>query len=160
MIKASSILSLQELEYLKQLYDNLPKQFHKQDVNLFFVYKANINANRSDLWDSIQKKLFDFHGRTTPSTNYFLEYQIGSYAKNHRDNPDTVDGTAITLLSKSEDLCGGDIVVGRGEKEKIVPQSIGQTVYYTTSIDHGVTEVTQGKRIVLITWFRKDTWQS
>jgi len=160
MIKASTFINKDELKYLKELYVNSPKQFHTQDVNLFNVYKANIKTVDTNLWDNIQSKLIEFHGKRCSVTNYFLEYQVGAYAKNHKDNPDTVDGTAITLLDKSEDLIGGDIVVGRRGRQRILPQEKGQTIYYTTAVDHGVTEVIQGKRLVLITWFRKETWQN
>jgi len=160
MIKASNIINQKELEYLKQLYNNSPKQFHTQDVNLFNVYKCNIRKVRSDLWDGIQSKLIKFHGSECSVTNYFLEYQSGAYAKTHQDNPDTVDGTAITLIDKSDDLIGGDIIVGRGDNERSLPQPIGRTIYYNTAVDHGVVEVTQGKRLVLVTWFRKGVWQS
>ena len=160
MIKASNILTQEELEYLKQLYSNSPKRFYPQDVNLFSVYKVGIGTNNSDLWYSIQQKFFKFHGRVTSTTNYFLEYQVGSYAQKHRDNPDTVEGTAVTLLDKSDDIVGGDVVVGQGNNERILPLSVGETMYYTAAVDHGVTKVERGSRIVLITWFRKDTWQS
>ena len=53
MIKASNIINQKELEYLRQLYNNSPKQFHTQDVNLFNVYKCNIRKVRSDLRDGI-----------------------------------------------------------------------------------------------------------
>lgn len=159
MIKASTLLDKQELSYLKELYINSPKQFHNQDVNLFFIYKAGIKLNKSDLWDNIQKKLLKFHGKETAVTNYFLEYIVGSYTKNHQDNPDTVEGTAITLIEKSNDLVGGEIIAGQGDNQRTLPLLVGQTMYYTSAVYHGVTKVEQGKRIVLITWFRKDTWQ-
>lgn len=160
MVKRSKIITSEEVYYLKQLYTNSPKQFHTQDVNLFNVYKSYIRVARSDMWDNIQAKLINLHGRRCPLTNYFLEYQDKAYARNHRDNPDTVEGTAITLIDKTDDLVGGDIIINRGNKQKVLPQDVGHTIYYTTAVDHGVTEVTSGKRLVLITWFRKDTWQN
>lgn len=160
MIKGINLLTQEELTYLRELYGASPKQFHTQDVNLFNLHKSNIGNVQSKHWNNIQLKLSAFHGRKCPVTNYFLEYRVGSYAKKHQDNPDTVDGTAITLIDKSDDLVGGDIVVGRKEDERVLPHSVGQTIYYTTAVFHGVSKVTQGSRIVLITWFRKDTWQN
>jgi predicted 2-oxoglutarate/Fe(II)-dependent dioxygenase YbiX len=55
---------------------------------------------------------------------------------------------------------GGDIIVGRGNNKRSLPQPIGRTIYYNTAVDHGVVEVTKGKRLVLVTWFRKGVWQS
>ena len=158
MIKLTTILSQQEIEYLKDLYNSEPKQFHEQDVNLFSVYKTNLTKIQSNTWNTIQAKLAKVHGSITPVTNYFLEYKAGAYSRTHQDNPVTVDGTAVTLVDRSEDLIGGDVVVGKGNQQTI-PMQVGQTVYYTTAVDHGVTKVVQGNRIVLITWFRKDTWQ-
>lgn len=160
MVKGKKLFTLDEIEYLKSLYDRLPSTFHDQDVNLFHIHKTNINGVTNKHWDLIQQKLFDFHGRKSAVTNYFLQYVVGSYAKMHLDNPKTVDGTAITLLEKSDDLEGGDIITVGGNKErKIIPQSVGETIYYDTAVVHGVSKVTQGSRKVLITWFRKDTWQ-
>ena len=161
MVKGKNLFTTDEVEYLKLLHKQLPTTFHNQDVNLFHINKTNINHIDNPQWDVIQNKLFDFHGRRCPVTNYFLRYSIGSYAVVHRDNPITVDGTAITLLDRSDDLEGGDIItVGEDKQRKTIPQLVGQTVYYDSAVIHGVSKVTKGTRIVLITWFRKDTWQN
>ena len=160
MIKGKRLFTLDQIEYLKLLHKQLPTTFHNQDVNLFHINKTNINYINSPQWQVIQNKLFSFHGKRCPVTNYFLKYSIGSYAVVHVDNPKTVDGTAVTLLEKSDDLEGGDIITIGGDKErKIIPQSVGETIYYDTAVAHGVSKVTQGSRKVLITWFMNDTWQ-
>lgn len=159
MIKGKSLFNKDEIEYLKTLHQELPSNYHNQDVNLFFIYKTIVSNITSPLWDSVQEKLLEFHGRRCIVTNYFLRYTVGSYAKMHMDNPNTVDGTAITLLERSDDLEGGDIIiVGNDKERKVVPQLVGETIYYDTAVVHGVSKVTRGTRKVLITWFRKDTW--
>lgn len=159
MVKQSTILSVEEIYFLKELYEKLPKEFYKQDVNLFNVYKANVNITETEVWNNIQLKLSNFHGRNAATTNYFIMYKNGSYTRIHKDNPITVEGSTITLIDRSDDLVGGDIIVGKDYNQKIIPQLIGQTVHYLASTDHGVTKVEKGERLVLITWFRKDTWQ-
>lgn len=156
MVKQSTILSIEEINYLKELYEKLPKEFYKQNVNLFNVYKAHVHIAETEVWNSIQLKLSNFHGRNVNTTNYFLMYEDGSYTKIHQDNPATVEGSAITLIDKSDNLVGGNIVVRKDGNQKIIPQQIGQTVHYSASISHGVTKVEKGKRLVLITWYRKD----
>lgn len=159
MVKKKQILSPEEIQYLKQLYYITPRQYHNQDVNLYQIYKSYITNIADYEWTIIKNKLHEFHGSDSPLTNYFLEYKIGSKARNHQDNPDTVDGTGITLLDKSSDLIGGDILIGRSNSETVLPQEIGETIYYDTAVNHGVSEVSQGTRLVLVTWFRKKTWQ-
>lgn len=161
-IRGKHLINEEELRYLNTLHQQLRGQYHEQDVNLFNIIKTMISSKveLDSMWESIQQKLFAFHGRECYTTSYFLEYTKGSYAAMHRDNPLTVDGTAITLLDRSDDLEGGDIItVGEDKQRKIIPQLVGQTVYYDTAVVHGVSKVTKGMRIVLITWFRKDTWQ-
>jgi predicted 2-oxoglutarate/Fe(II)-dependent dioxygenase YbiX len=161
MIKKSTILSVEEINYLKELYEKLPNTFYEQDHNLFNVYKAYCDTTISEIWNNIQLKLSNFHGRNANKTNYFLRYKNGSYTRIHKDNPGTVEGSSITLIDRSDDLVGGDIIIARkGYTQKIIPQLIGETVHYSASIDHGVTKVDKGERLVLVTWFRKGVWQS
>ena len=159
MIKKSTILSVEEINYLKELYEKLPNTFYEQNVNLFNVYKAHVNITETEVWNNIQLKLSNFHGRNANTVNYFLMYKNGSYTRIHKDNPITVEGSSITLIDRSDDLVGGDIIVGKDHSQKIIPQLIGETVHYSASIDHGVTKVDKGERLVLITWFRKDICQ-
>ena len=163
-ISCNPILSDSEIEYLGQLHTRLPKLYHNQDVNLFYVHKAMVPSLLSDdKWLAIQDKLLSYHGRKCPVTNYFLEYEVGSYARMHIDNTETVDATAITLIGKSDDLIGGDIITpsfdSSSKQPRILPQEIGETMYYYSNTPHGVSKVDKGNRKVLVTWFRKDTWQ-
>jgi hypothetical protein len=164
IVKMKRLLNDDELNYLNTLYiQHSPPTFHPQDFNLFNVYKTNLSNKLiadSKLWESIKQKLLDFHGRDcTLTTNYFLDYREEAYAKMHQDNPDTVAGTAVTLIEKSQDILGGDIVIGVHKEGKSnlrkLPQEVGTTIYYNAATNHSVTKVIKGNRKVLITWFRK-----
>ena len=171
MIKSKKVLTKEEIVYLTNMYDSMPKKFYDRNFNLFNVFKSNLfdvsktsfGENERKQFNTIQRKLLAFHGSHAPwgpVTNYFLTYQKDSYAKIHQDNPDTVLGTAITLIERSDDLVGGDIIVSKGldGKQRTIPQQVGETVYYSPATFHGVTKVTEGYRKVLVTWFRISGW--
>lgn len=164
MIKSKKVLTKEEIVYLTNMYDSMPKKFYEKNDNLFNVFKSNlfnvlkssVSENESKQLNIIQNKLLAFHGSSTPITNYFLTYQKDSYAIIHQDSLDSVLGTAITLIAKSDNLVGGDIIISKGfnGKQRIIPQQVGETVYYSSATFHGVTKVTEGYRKVLVTWFR------
>ena len=116
MVKGKNLFTTDEVEYLKLLHKQLPTTFHNQDVNLFYIHKTTVGNLNDPTWHSITQKLFDFHGKQSKLTNYFLRYQQGSHARLHVDNPDTVEGTAVTLIEKSSDLLGGDIIIQRNKE--------------------------------------------
>jgi len=156
MIKSKKVLTKEEIVYLADMYNTMPKQFYNKNYNLFNVFKSFVGQKQNEQWDTIQRKLLAFHGSHAPVTNYFLTYQKDSHARIHQDNPNTVLGTAITLIERSDDLVGGDIVVSESVngKQRTIPQQVGDTVYYSPATFHGVTKVTEGYRKVLVTWFR------
>lgn len=158
--KSAVVLDSSDIEYLKELYQQLPSKYHPQDHNLYNIYKTNVGGTFDPRWSTIQEKLTSFHGEKTPMFNYFLDYRLGSYARMHQDNPATVVATAVTLIEKSDDLIGGDTVIkvidsNNQSTKRIIPQQVGRTIYYDAATDHGVSQVVNGNRKVLITWFRK-----
>ena len=82
--------------------------------------------------------------------DFFLRYEVGGKADVHLDTHATDGGiSTVTLLQKSDDLEGGNVIVEGVE----YPQEVGDTIFYGANTLHGVTEVTKGKRVVLIGWY-------
>ena len=82
-----------------------------------------------------------------------LQYEKGSYAELHNDKQS--DLTWTTLLYTSGDLDGGEILLHQNKKIQIKKLEIGGSCHYTKDIEHGVSEVIQGVRRVLIVWMEK-----
>ena len=61
--------------------------------------------------------------------------------------------STVTLLSKSDDLEGGDLLVYY-ENENYINTSleVGETVIFYSSTNHKVTPITKGGREVLVGW--------
>ena len=170
MIYHKDIINGDDVSYLRYLYKSMPMVHHSQYHNLFNISISNISPSfHSPPWNTIQNKLreyyisLNFEQQLLPAviTNYFLTYEVGSYAIMHQDNPNSIQLSAITLIGRSDILEGGDLIVMTKDslgKEK-VPEVVifprdGHTVSYTTN-DHGVSRVFTGKRVVLVSWFRR-----
>ena len=184
MIKASNIINQKELEYLKQLYNNSPKQFHTQDVNLFNVYKCHIPRKMppEDIVTirRVANTIQHYTQAKESLAHYFLKYIEGSFTNVHIDNPNRVNKTAVTLIDASTDLVGGDAILlkkitkedllegksqpenvlnpSKGKRDPFIPllikQEIGSTMVYDKFTQHGVARVEKGHRLVLISWFK------
>lgn len=170
-------LAADDIRYLRQLYDRLAGENIKYDYNLFNLKKKNVPPNIPK-FNEIRSKLVAECG-IPDRANYFLEYTEGSFCLFHQDNPLTVDRTAVTLIDMSDDIVGGEAIiktkihpdqlidgVTRPSIQKIdvtkhtvvpvvVPHPVGSTLWYNQDVIHGVGKVHSGRRIVLITWFRK-----
>lgn len=97
-----------------------------------------------------------------PSSSYILEYYENSFTCTHVDligDEETNSITTVTLLHKSNDLLGGEILI-TDKKEKsivILNQDIGEIISYSHRVPHGVSKVLKGTRRVLINWYKSKT---
>ena len=151
------------------------REFH-QYYNLFDVIRRDITSVR---WQDIplvakiaeRVKVSEILG-----TPYFLKYIPGSFTKVHSDHETT--RTVVTLI-ESQDLIGGDSLIydeygmrprpphkeakrsnnqnlyGKFIIPRVIPMEAGDSLVYGPDLLHGVTQVEQGHRIVLITWWKK-----
>lgn len=93
-----------------------------------------------------------------------LIYNIGGKFTRHRDESRKISETrqrkwsTITLLDKSDDLIGGDLVVFDDKDDevgRVIDLKVGETVVFDSrTVYHEVTEVTQGQRISLVAWLK------
>ena len=178
-----TILDEIDVNYLKDLYKRLLGREFARYFNLFSIVRKDIHPSLDEpQWKAIKDKL-DIEGKGECITNYFLYYREGSFTMMHTDSPLRVTRTAISLVDKSSDLEGGEIIVGRRVKRlvgeihlptdesiqrkkepvpqmssvmatSVIHQSVGETVWYPAQMKHGVTEVTKGFRLVLISWYK------
>ena len=168
------LLSQEEMQEAMELYHSLSNVEYWQYYNLFKVQRCEIpvSARNSGFMKTLHKRA---RTENQIGSGYFLKYPPGSFTKVHRDY--TSDLTMVTLL-ESKDLVGGcSIVNARWEQnagrpshmeaireenrhfygESIVPDVIdindGETLCYGSDLQHGVSKVYEGHRIVLVTWW-------
>lgn len=183
MVYNSKILDYDDIRYLNTFYKSLQGAAYLRYFNLFSIFRKDIPKNsQDDRWLSIKNKI-DREGAGECIVHYFLWYTEGSFTMLHQDSPHRVTKTCITLVDKSDNLIGGDIIlmgppkVIKGKicapsdqeiiekKEpvpllkdvksiRVVPQEIGDSVWYPAQTKHGVSEVQQGHRLVLISWYK------
>jgi len=171
------IINDEDVKVLINLYNKTPSKIAYQDFNLHNVDKRLVHKS---LWDTIEpiKKLRKYSGGLEHRTHYFLRYMPGSFTSLHCDDKRNVGLTIVTFL-QLKDLIGGDTLfikkfegVERTEEmydtfdktkntegRYIVPDiardvEVGDSVIYSQDIRHGMTEIKQGQRIVLVSWFK------
>jgi hypothetical protein len=93
-----------------------------------------------------------------PYLSYILEYCENSFTTMHVDKiggEETDSITTVTLLHKSEDLIGGQIVIKNKTERSItvLDQNVGEIISYNHRVSHGVSVVSKGTRRVLINWY-------
>lgn len=88
-----------------------------------------------------------------------LEYGVTDHFHKHHDALPRSDSkrirrfTTITLLSKADDLEGGDLLVFDEEDNPINTNlDVGETVVFYSTTMHQVTPITKGGREVLVGW--------
>jgi len=86
----------------------------------------------------------------------YLKYGISDHFKAHSD---VVNGkkprrfSTVTMLSKTEDLEGGDLIIFDEDGNEINTNiDVGETVVFYSSTLHQVTPITKGGREVLVGW--------
>jgi len=88
---------------------------------------------------------------------YMLEYGAGSFTSMHVDGQQggIIGATTICLLTKSDDLSGGSIVVDDNGALSVVDQDVNEVVIYNSDVMHGVSKLVSGTRRVIVCWFQQ-----
>jgi PKHD-type hydroxylase len=89
----------------------------------------------------------------------YLKYELTGHFETHHDiiydkNPRRIRRfTSITLLSKTNNLEGGDLIIFDDNENAInINLEVGETVLFHSSTLHQVTPITKGGREVLVAW--------
>ena len=172
--KVENIISNDERAELIHLYNSLPSRVAHQDYNLFNMDKRLFPSNK---WNAGPFKQILKRADRKIYSHYFLMYEQGSFTKFHTDNDDEVGLTIVTLLDEVN-LVGGQTLVQLPFKEqmqkqgsyvkgtqlegqRVIPKVVqvekGQSMIYDRSLMHGVAQVVEGKRLVLVSWFYNET---
>lgn len=93
---------------------------------------------------------------------YYAKYTAGMYYGNHVDDPVMgppnqryrSDISITVFLTEPETYKGGELVIQTAFGEQKVKLSAGDAILYPSSSTHRVSEVTQGERIVAVTWLQ------
>lgn len=87
---------------------------------------------------------------------HHLQYGIGGHFDKHHDvvrSKRIRRFSTITLLSKTNNLKGGDLIVFDEDENSINTNlKVGETVVFYSSTLHQVTPITEGGREVLVGW--------
>lgn len=88
----------------------------------------------------------------------YLIYNVGDRYQKHNDvavGDEDVNRvyTTVTMLDKSDDLEGGNLVVYNDDGSVVtIDLEIGETAIFRSTLVHEATEVIQGTRKVLVAW--------
>jgi predicted 2-oxoglutarate/Fe(II)-dependent dioxygenase YbiX len=89
----------------------------------------------------------------------YLKYGPTDHFKKHNDSIHNKDPrkirrfSTVTLLSKTEDLEGGNLIIFDKYDSKLEANlEVGETVLFYSSTFHKVTPITKGGREVLVGW--------
>jgi hypothetical protein len=183
------ILPSVEVSYLNDLYYiNAKGKIKKEDIH-GVVNRGHIRGKDAVI-DSVEKQLREHairvnksFGRSTElklKTMYFQEYLQYSHLPEHRDVISSEGVTLVTLIDRSDDLIGGELLlIDRvadlwkehgvnaikhdpytriADKDGVrvytlLPQEVGETAMYIAGTVHSISRVLQGTRLVLVSWF-------
>ena len=181
-VKIIELLDKDDLNSVINLYNELKNdiEYCHQDYALFDVEKSRPHTDQMLLCEGIQTLNFEMAEEGMKQhSHYFLKYVPYSFARVHQDNKRVVTKTIITFLETSDDLVGGDTLIydrhydlptpnnsvvrqsGSSHRHDIVPVILpvksGDSLIYNYNISHGVSQVLQGHRIVLVSWYVKNS---
>jgi len=91
-----------------------------------------------------------------------IDYIEGSWCKGHCDAITQSHLSVITMIDMSSNLKGGQAYFAKDRDAEgvwsIMPGPLynGDTLMYSANLFHGVYEVQQGRRLVMVNWFIED----
>ncbi len=91
---------------------------------------------------------------------FYVRYQVGMGYGFHIDDPVMgpmsgryrSDVSTTIFLNDPEDYQGGELVIRNSFGEQVIKAPAGSAVIYPSNTWHQVTPVTQGERLVAVTW--------
>ena len=163
------IVKILDQEYLDEL-------LWMHEENILAAYPAGISSTRDlqksginystrkttrlemhpRLYPELCETLENYVGDNTKVKQFdYLIYNVGDFFLKHTDDypvPISRVWSTVTLLDRSDDLDGGDLVVYDGEEKEIINLEVGETIVFKSYIEHEVLPVKKGYRKVLVVW--------
>lgn len=150
----------------------LPTNYHINPEVRKAVYIPLDNTHYPDFNKAIEELCAEFDPKQSANNLQvreleYLRYGLSDHFQKHQDvgfktkkkRPRRY--TSITMLSKTDDMVGGQLSVFEGDrgqyKEHVVDLQVGETVIFFSTSWHGVTAVTKGGREVLVAWVYDNT---
>tara|TARA_B110000902_G_scaffold253079_1_gene315289 strand:+ start:1639 stop:2169 length:531 start_codon:yes stop_codon:yes gene_type:complete len=165
VITVKNVLSQSDRTYLIDFFEK-NKVYREKNYNLLRTWQVHVDNN-----DLIQKEMVTririaaetaMEMKLLPCRNgNLVDYVIGSKANGHCDSVEESNCSVITMIDLSKDLVGGETyfeLIEMGAKHhKVNPEPFGNgdIIMYDESMFHGVKQVLSGRRLVLVTWFKK-----
>jgi hypothetical protein len=182
MYQVKRIFTNEEVGNLYTAFQNQPQALAHQDYNLFDVDKRQYP--HQTWGPEIEKinqfaREYTNNPELQVHSHYFVEYGEESFCKLHRDDDSIVALTIVTVL-KTENLVGGQTMMWNKYSKRsrprnkyakrpsnqphgpqgqyiipvIVDHDDGESIIYDGKTLHGVAQVTQGKRTVMVSWYK------
>lgn len=91
----------------------------------------------------------------------YLEYEQGDYYITHTDINDGAGGERKISMSwtLNDDYEGGDLKIYFGGESVVINNKSDEVIAFTSFMDHSVSEITNGKRQVLVCWIKGKRWR-
>jgi hypothetical protein len=137
-----------------------------EDIRKCYISPINVLD-----YPDINTRLIELGHKFTPQCSHethfskelqFLKYMVGGLFKRHRDSYDQSTKprflSSITLLDRSEDLEGGELIIYDQDSEgNLLPGvraelDLYDTVMFNSTTFHECTEITKGTRTVMVSW--------
>ena len=172
-----NILNADDINEARDLFKTVKLKEYHQYYNLFDVKRCDLPSKGN--YGFVNRISETLGVSELIGSPYFLLYETNSFTREHEDNE--TGTTVVTLIESSTDLVGGEALIfdmygvrprpshkeeRRTKRERanppyskniiprIVPMEQGDSLIYGPDLRHGVTQVEQGTRLVLITWWR------
>lgn len=134
----------------ENIESNIPPKYSNERTST--QWKMQIS-----MWTEINTKIESIVNDGTKVNQLdFLHYDVGGRFAKHKDvNTDLEQfrtWSSSTLINKSNDLVGGELILYEGDNKKVIDLQIGETVLFPSSMSHEVSEVTKGERTSLVGW--------
>ena len=165
MFREKIILTKEECtELIKLCKDYKPSPIYNKNSGVYLKHSRRISEQSkfSDL-EKVKKillpKLKEYNIWDLPDTTHIIRYNEGSYFKRHKDRGGPFENRKYTLiiqLSNIEDYEGADLIVHNSKASK----QIGNLILFDSGIQHEVTELTKGKRYVLVSWITDNEYRN
>ena len=151
-------------EDIKFIFDIIPSLEIVRNENETF-FRSLYLVERDDLrfkflFDKCDKAILDSTGtRLLSHQLYFIKYFKGDYIKRHNDEWDTdiSHGRLYSLVAQMTHpnlYQGGDTLVYNGDETIKLSKEQGDGIIFPSSMDHELTEVTDGERFSFVVMFK------